>query len=129
MSKTFSWIDVQAHNTRKSCWLVIDKDVYDCTKFLEEHPGGEEVILENAGFDATDAFEEIGHSDDARDLLKNMKIGSLVDSAKPPRKGTNVAETTKVNGGVRPASGSGPNWIALAAIPVIAVAAYFFLNQ
>ncbi|KAJ3084304.1 cytochrome b5 [Rhizoclosmatium globosum] len=80
MSKTFTWADVQSHNTRKTCWLVIEKDVYDCTKFLEEHPGGEEVMMENAGFDATDAFEEIGHSDDARDLLKGMKIGTLVDS-------------------------------------------------
>lgn len=27
---------------------------YDVTKFLEEHPGGEEVVLETAGTDATE---------------------------------------------------------------------------
>jgi cytochrome b5 len=40
------------------------------TDFLREHPGGEEVILEHAGGDATDAFEDIGHSSDAKKMLK-----------------------------------------------------------
>ncbi|KAJ3073197.1 hypothetical protein HDU98_002016 [Podochytrium sp. JEL0797] len=80
------------------------------------------------GFDATDAFEEIGHSDDAKDLLKGMKIGTLVDSAKPPSKSSRVAETTSINGSGSGASGSGPNWAALAVIPVVAIAAYYFLS-
>ncbi|KAI9352132.1 cytochrome b5-like heme/steroid binding domain-containing protein [Obelidium mucronatum] len=128
MSKTFTWADVQSHNTRKSCWLVIDKDVFDCTKFLEEHPGGEEVMMENAGFDATDAFEEIGHSDDARDLLKGMKIGTLVDSAKPPSKNSRVADATSVRG-AGSSSVAGPNWAIVIGIPIIAVIVYYFISQ
>ncbi|KAJ2751926.1 Cytochrome b5, partial [Coemansia nantahalensis] len=46
-----------------------------------EHPGGEEVILEYAGKDATEAFEDIGHSEDARDLLKGLMIGRLEGDA------------------------------------------------
>ncbi len=28
--------DVEGHNDKKSCWLVIHDNVYDVTKFLEE---------------------------------------------------------------------------------------------
>lgn len=31
-----------------------------------QHPGGEEVLIEQAGRDATEAFEDVGHSTDAR---------------------------------------------------------------
>lgn len=55
----------------KSTWLIIHDNVYDVTKFLEEHPGGEEVLLEQAGRDATEAFEDVGHSNDARELMKD----------------------------------------------------------
>jgi cytochrome b involved in lipid metabolism len=53
-------------------YMVLSGKVYDVTQFMEEHPGGDEVLLEVAGMDATEAFEEIGHSDDARQLLKPM---------------------------------------------------------
>jgi cytochrome b5 len=43
--------------------------VYDVTKYLDDHPGGAEVLLEQAGQDATDMFEDIGHSQDARLVL------------------------------------------------------------
>lgn len=47
---------------------------------LLQHPGGEEVLLEQAGKDATEAFEDVGHSTDARDLMKRYKVGELVES-------------------------------------------------
>ena len=47
--KTYSLADVGAHVTRESCWLVIHGKVYDVGSFLEEHPGGEDILLENAG--------------------------------------------------------------------------------
>ncbi|KDO61157.1 hypothetical protein CISIN_1g045035mg, partial [Citrus sinensis] len=36
--------------------------VYEVTKFLEDHPGGDEVFLSVTGKDATDDFEDVGHS-------------------------------------------------------------------
>lgn len=40
MAKTFSKEDVASHSKPDNLWVVIDEDVYDLTKFQEEHPGG-----------------------------------------------------------------------------------------
>lgn len=47
------------------------------TKYLDDHPGGSAVLLEVAGTDATEAFEEIGHSDEAREQLEPFYVGDL----------------------------------------------------
>lgn len=47
--------------------------------FLLQHPGGEEVLLEQAGKDATEEFEDVGHSSDAREVMKKYKIGELIE--------------------------------------------------
>lgn len=54
--------------------------MYDVTKFLEEHPGGDEVLLEQAGQDATESFKDVGHSRDAVEMTKEYLIGYLSDS-------------------------------------------------
>ncbi|KAJ2150987.1 hypothetical protein GGH15_006381, partial [Coemansia sp. RSA 562] len=74
---TFTAAEIAKHNTREDVWILIHDKVYDVTKFLDEHPGGEEVILENAGKDSTSDFEDIGHSEDARDMLSQYYIGDL----------------------------------------------------
>ncbi|XP_053401986.1 cytochrome b5-like [Mercenaria mercenaria] len=101
-SKTFSLKEVKSHNDSKSTYLVIYDKVYDVTKFLEEHPGGEEVLLEQAGGDATDAFEDVGHSTDARELMKDYLIGDIVESERKNRavqeRLTPAAPQTQSNG-------------------------------
>ncbi|KAM8876698.1 cytochrome b5 type B [Synchiropus picturatus] len=69
--------DIRKHNISTDTWLVIHNKIYDVTKFLEEHPGGEEVLLEQAGSDATESFEDVGHSIDARDMLQQYYVGDL----------------------------------------------------
>lgn len=69
--------EVKQHNSKDSTWVVIAGKVYDVTKFLDEHPGGEEVLLEVSGSDATENFEDVGHSTDARELMKEFVIGEL----------------------------------------------------
>jgi len=68
--------EVAQHGKEKDCWVIIKGRVYDVTKFVEEHPGGD-VILDGAGIDATELFEDIGHSDDARQKMKTFQIGVL----------------------------------------------------
>ncbi|RXM29262.1 Cytochrome b5 [Acipenser ruthenus] len=75
--KYYSLEEVQQHNSCKSTWLIIHNKIYDVTKFLEEHPGGEEVLREQAGGDATESFEDVGHSTDAREMTSMYMIGEL----------------------------------------------------
>ncbi|XP_014285806.1 cytochrome b5 [Halyomorpha halys] len=60
-------------------WMVIHNSVYDLTKYLLEHPGGEEVLLEQAGLEATEEFEAVNHSTDAREIMKKYKVGELAE--------------------------------------------------
>ena len=39
--------------------------------------GGEEVLLDVGGQDATEAFEDVGHSDEAREILDGLLVGNL----------------------------------------------------
>jgi len=47
------------------------------TKYLDDHPGGAEVMLDVAGQDADEFFEDIGHSKEARQELKRFYIGDF----------------------------------------------------
>ncbi|XP_068003674.1 cytochrome b5 [Melanerpes formicivorus] len=69
--------EVQKHNNSQSTWFIVHNRIYDVTKFLDEHPGGEEVLREQAGGDATENFEDVGHSKDARALSETFIIGEL----------------------------------------------------
>jgi len=51
--------DVAKHNSKESCWVIIDNQVLDVTTFLKEHPGGELAILTFAGKDATAEFNMV----------------------------------------------------------------------
>ncbi|KAH9326031.1 hypothetical protein KI387_006209, partial [Taxus chinensis] len=49
--------------------------VYDVSDYMHEHPGGYEALLEASGGDATQSFENVGHSSNARALLTPYCIG------------------------------------------------------
>lgn len=72
-------------------YLLLHKKVYDVTKFMDDHPGGDEVIVAEAGQDATDAFEDVGHSDDARELLVDYYLGEFDDTKATAKKATSGA--------------------------------------
>ncbi|KAJ2977872.1 hypothetical protein NUW58_g7676 [Xylaria curta] len=76
-AKEFTYQDVAEHNTKKDLFIVIHDKVYDSTKFIDEHPGGEEVLLDVGGQDATEAFEDVGHSDEARETLEKYYVGNV----------------------------------------------------
>ncbi|UPX20452.1 uncharacterized protein EKO05_0010682 [Ascochyta rabiei] len=76
-AKEFTYSDVSEHASKKDLYIVIHDKVYDCTSFVDEHPGGEEVMLDVGGQDSTEAFEDVGHSDEAREILDGLLVGTL----------------------------------------------------
>ncbi|XP_053670507.1 cytochrome b5-like isoform X1 [Anopheles nili] len=78
--KQYSLAEVAQHNKPTDVWMVIHDKVYDVTKFLQEHPGGEEVLVEYAGKEATAEFDDVGHSSDAKEQMKQFLIGELIEA-------------------------------------------------
>lgn len=76
-SEGISVSDVKLHNSDSDCWVIIHGKVYDVTKYLDDHPGGPEIIMDVAGKDVSGDFEDTGHSDDARQQLKDLFIGDV----------------------------------------------------
>ncbi|KYK54958.1 cytochrome b5 [Drechmeria coniospora] len=98
MSKEYTYQDVAEHNTKKDIFVVVHDKIYDCTKFIDEHPGGEEVMLDVAGQDATEAFEDVGHSDEARETLDQLLVGTLKrQPGDPAPKATPAASSSNAN--------------------------------
>jgi len=75
--KEYTMGEVKEHNTDSSSWVVIHGRVYDVTKWMWFHPGMEEVLQQNAGKDATTKFENVFHSNFARDSAKKYVIGRV----------------------------------------------------
>ncbi|KAK0062690.1 cytochrome b5-like [Biomphalaria glabrata] len=123
--KVFRLSEVKSHNDAKSTYLIIHNKVYDVTKFLEEHPGGEEVLLEQAGGDATEAFEDVGHSTDARTLMNDYLVGDLhPDDRSKKTYATNTGPTATDS----PSSGSSwTGWLLPVGVALAAAFAYRYI--
>lgn len=96
--KTITLQEVEKHTTENDCWLIYDDLVYDCTPFLQKHPGGASSIILAAGTDCTEEFDAI-HSQKAKDMLVDYLIGKLdvqkQDSRPPTPPADEKLEITK----------------------------------
>jgi hypothetical protein len=77
----YSIEDIAHHNTSNDCWMVINQNVYDLTKYLVNHDNKLD-IRPWCGKDATqDYLDKNGrgqsHSSKADEMLKNYQIGQL----------------------------------------------------
>ncbi|KAF7323901.1 Ceramide very long chain fatty acid hydroxylase [Mycena kentingensis (nom. inval.)] len=80
--RIFTAEDVAAHKSATSCWFSRNGKVYDISRFVEDHPGGDDVILRYAGKDVGLAMagkdgEEHQHSEAAYEMLEEYQIGKL----------------------------------------------------
>ncbi|KAG6412007.1 hypothetical protein SASPL_124664 [Salvia splendens] len=113
--KMFSFEEVSKHNTEGDCWVVIHGNfiffslsfyiwenqiynlmalvaihiyqVYDVSRFLDEHPGGDEVMLNASsgtfsqnklsGWMQLLNLRTFSHTDYARGLMKDFLIGKI----------------------------------------------------
>ncbi|MES1917212.1 MAG: hypothetical protein MHM6MM_008962, partial [Cercozoa sp. M6MM] len=92
--KTYTADEVAKHNTEQDCWIILDGKVYDVTKFLDDHPGGADTILDFAGEDSTEAFEEIFHSEKARQQAEEYLIGKLEGGSKKTTKSAGASTSS-----------------------------------
>lgn len=69
---------VASSRTRERCWVVVSGKVYDATGFLDEHPGGANIVLQHAGTDATHEFD-MRHGAAARNQLADFYVGELAE--------------------------------------------------
>ncbi len=122
--KIFTEEEVAKHNTKDDCWVIIGNDktggrkVYDVTKYLDDHPGGPEIIQDYAGKDADDMFEDIGHSKGARETLATLVIGTLKVDPNAPKKADAKKAKIESKGGLNPLA-------VLLLIAAIALGYYF----
>merc|ERR1719231_1283342 len=72
-----SMAEVAKHTTKESCWVVVNGQVLDVTKFLKDHPGGELAILTFGGKDATEEFNMIHPPDVIPKYAPYAPIGNV----------------------------------------------------
>ncbi|KAJ7771066.1 cytochrome b5-like heme/steroid binding domain-containing protein [Mycena maculata] len=113
-AKIVTYAELKANNTKEKLYVLIHEKVYDVTKFLDEHPGGDEVILAESGQDATEAFEDVGHSDEARELLPGMLVGEFEKNGELKLKsGAAAAQANRVSSAVVEQGSSMMYWAPL----------------
>ncbi|KAL2073433.1 hypothetical protein VTL71DRAFT_10757 [Oculimacula yallundae] len=74
--RTLTRDEVAKNNTEDSLWFVIDSKVYDVTEFVDAHPGGEAVLRQVAGTDATEAFYNL-HRQEVLQKYTSLCIGTI----------------------------------------------------
>uniref|UniRef100_A0A7S1E0H8 Cytochrome b5 heme-binding domain-containing protein n=1 Tax=Thalassionema nitzschioides TaxID=33649 RepID=A0A7S1E0H8_9STRA len=128
--KQYTLDEVSKNNTEDSCWMIIGNmsnggpKVYDVTKYLDDHPGGAEVMLDVAGQDADEFFEDIGHSADAREELKRHLIGDLLmdDATKAKMKADAEKALKKKEGSLSPV-------LMIVLVAILAIGAKYYMSQ
>ncbi|XP_010544869.1 PREDICTED: cytochrome B5 [Tarenaya hassleriana] len=86
MAKPISFHELAKHKCRNNCWILIHDKVYDVSSFMDEHPGGDNLLLSVTGKDGSDDFDEVSHSDEAKAMMKKFFIGEVDKSTVPSTK-------------------------------------------
>ncbi|ETN37448.1 uncharacterized protein HMPREF1541_08439 [Cyphellophora europaea CBS 101466] len=67
--------DLTSDPRRHDWWIVIDNVVYDCTDFVLEHPGGQQVIMSFVGQDCSWQFWRFHRDSQIQRYGKQLRIG------------------------------------------------------
>ena len=95
--------EVSKHCADEDMWIIIWDNVFEVTAYLDDHPGGPEVITDVEDFpDKTQQFEDTGHSEGGVEDLKFFHIGVLPGKklwVPPSRQATEDAAAAAAAGG------------------------------
>ena len=125
----YSMKEVSKHDTEDDMWIVIGNaknggpKVYNVTEYVDDHPGGADSLIDNAGKYADDMFEDIGHSGDARKILKTFHIGDLTEEDANQL----LAETSKTAAEI--SSRGGLSFGAVAVVALAVGAGFYFTKM
>ncbi|EKU21754.1 delta 5 fatty acid desaturase [Nannochloropsis gaditana CCMP526] len=100
--KSYTWQEVAEHNTEKSLWVTVRGKVYDISSWVDNHPGGKEILLLAAGRDITYAFDSYHpFTEKPTQVLNKFEIGRVTSYEFPQYKadtrGFYKALCTRVN--------------------------------
>jgi len=96
--RVFTRSEIEKNKEKDKVLIILHDNVYNVHSFLNEHPGGEEILLEHKGKESSEDFDDVGHSKDAIELMKKYHVGELIDSErsnKSPKKGWVAGYTWK----------------------------------
>lgn len=74
--------EVAKHKSENDCWVIINGQVLDVTKFLPDHPGGKKAILLFAGKEATEEFNMLHKPDVIEKYAPETVIGYVAGGNK-----------------------------------------------
>ena len=77
-SSALTMEQVKKNNTARSCWSVINGNVYNLTNWISSHPGGDDEIIRLCGIDGTKVFSsKHGGDTQAESRLSGFLLGKL----------------------------------------------------
>ena len=76
--KHFKWTEIKEMSNTNNI-IVIDNQVLKVDDYLDHHPGGSIMFEQNNGHDVTLDFHNVGHSNNAKNMLKKYKIGIIYE--------------------------------------------------
>jgi len=128
--KQYTYAEVEKLSSDTRTVFVIHDKIYDVTAFLNEHPGGEEILLDHAGKDASEDFNDVGHSTDAIELMAKYLIGEIVPAERrnlPKKEGWKAGYNSKHPENEKYVSGPGMPFFMFAGAIIVGIVAIYYL--
>eukprot|EP00756_Hemistasia_phaeocysticola_P059102 Hpha_TRINITY_DN35810_c0_g1::TRINITY_DN35810_c0_g1_i1::g.84869::m.84869 len=109
--------DIQAHEGKDDLWVIVGGRVYGVADYMAEHPGGEEVLIEHGGRDATGDFQNVGHGPSALAKMRTLLVGKVT--------GARLLSDDELSG----KGGGGSAGLLVVIIFLVIIGAYAFLTN
>ena len=106
---TFTPDEVKSHNNDKSCYVNLGSKVFDVTDFIDDHPGGGDLVLQYAGKDVGEIMGDVvshEHSEAAYEILDDSLVGFL--GSGPSSKNASANGTVETTGQAGEVEGETP---------------------